>query len=52
MIAVSDAGLVYSLASNIAYKNDETFSRKTPEERWTAFVAWIDQELASEQVPA
>lgn len=42
-----DAGLAYTLAWELAYRNDETFARRTPEERWSAFVAWIDQELAA-----
>jgi hypothetical protein len=41
-----DAGLAYTLAWELAYRNDETFEHMTPEERWTAFVAWIDGELA------
>lgn len=44
-LAVNDARLVYSLASNIAYRNDETFGGKTPEGRYTAFLAWINAEL-------
>ena len=51
-LAKEEAGLTFTLAWELAYRNDETFSRKTPEERWTAFVAWIDQELAGDQVPA
>ena len=46
------AGLVFTLAWELAYRNDETYDHITPEERWTAFVAWIDQELAGDQVPA
>lgn len=41
------AGLVYTLAWELAYRNDETYRAMTPEERWTAFVAWIDKELAT-----
>lgn len=44
-LAAREAGLVYSLASNIAFKNDETYRRMTPEGRYTAFLAWIDAEL-------
>jgi hypothetical protein len=40
------AGLTYTLAWELAYRNDETFSSCTPEERWEKFVAWIDAELA------
>jgi hypothetical protein len=42
-----DAGLAYTLAWELAYRNDETYASKTPEERWEAFVAWIDQQLAT-----
>jgi len=47
-LAARDAGLVYSLASNLAYKNDETFGGKSPEGRYTAFLAWIDAELGAD----
>jgi len=40
------AGLTYTLAWELAYRNDETYERMTPEERYTAFLAWIDRELA------
>lgn len=40
-----EAGLAYTLAWELAYRNDETFGKKTPEQRWEAFVAWIDREL-------
>jgi len=40
------AGLTFTLAWELAYRNDETYELKTPEERYTAFLAWIDQELA------
>jgi hypothetical protein len=49
-LAKQEAGLTYTLAWELAYRNDETYDRKTPEERWEAFVAWIDRELAG--VPA
>lgn len=41
-----EAGLTYTLAWVLASKNDQTFESKTPEERYTAFLAWIDAELA------
>lgn len=44
-----DAGLTFTLAWELAYRNDETYRAMTPEERWSAFVAWIDQELAEPQ---
>lgn len=43
-----EAGLARPLAVEIAFRNDETYLRMTPEERWTAFLAWIDAELADE----
>lgn len=46
----SQAGLTYTLAWELAYRNDETYDSKTPEERYTAFLAWIDAELA--EVPS
>jgi len=45
-LAVRDAGLVYCLAYDLAYRNDETYQNATPEERYTAFLGWIDHELA------
>ena len=42
------AGIAYELAWELAYRNDETYERMTPEERYTAFLAWIDAELATE----
>lgn len=45
-----DAGLPYELAWELAYRNDEVFGSMTPEERYTAFLAWIDGELAGERV--
>jgi hypothetical protein len=44
------AGLTYTLAWELAYRNDETYERMTPEERYTAFLAWIDRELAGPAV--
>lgn len=41
------AGLTFTLAWELAYKNDETYGGLTPERRWEAFVAWIDAELAT-----
>jgi hypothetical protein len=39
------AGLTYTLAWVIASKNDQTWESRTPEDRYTAFLAWIDAEL-------
>ena len=36
--------MAFTLAWELAYRNDETFRDKTPEERHAAFVAWIDGE--------
>jgi hypothetical protein len=44
------AGATFTLAWELAYRNDETFRDKTPEERWEAFVAWIDAELGVQAV--
>ena len=40
------AGLTFTLAWELAYRNDETYDLKSPEDRYTAFLAWIDRELA------
>ena len=45
LLAKRDAGMAYPLAWELAYRNDETYRRMTPEERYTAFLAWIDAEL-------
>ena len=45
-LAVRDAGAAFSLAYALAWRNDETYEGMTPEERYTAFLAWIDAELA------
>lgn len=45
-IAKREAGVVYSLAWDLAYRNDETFASATPEERWAKFMTWLDAELA------
>lgn len=44
--AGEQAGLTYVLASSLAYRNDATFEAMTAEERYAAFLAWIDDELA------
>lgn len=40
------AGLSYTLAWILMSRNDETFEDLTPEERYDAFLAWIDERLA------
>jgi hypothetical protein len=47
-IAERDAGIAYTLAWELAYRNDETYRQMTPEERWTAFLTWIDAELGED----
>lgn len=44
-LARHEAGMAYPLAWDLAYRNDETYRRMTPEERYTAFLAWIEAEL-------
>lgn len=44
-LAEQDAGIAYTLAWELAYRNDETYRQKTPEERYNAFLAWIEAEL-------
>jgi hypothetical protein len=39
------AGLTYTLAWELAFRNDETYGHMTPEERYTAYLAWIGREL-------
>jgi hypothetical protein len=43
------AGLTTTLAWDLAYRNDERFGG-TPEERYEAFMAWLDEQLA--EVPS
>lgn len=44
------AGLSTTLAWVLMDKNDETFGDLTPEERYTAYLAWIDEKLAATPV--
>jgi hypothetical protein len=46
-LAEREAGVAFTLAWELAYRNDETYRGKTPEERYAAFLAWIDAELAA-----
>lgn len=48
--AARDAGMVYTLAWQVAYRNDETLESATPEERYTKMLAWVESKL--ESVPA
>jgi hypothetical protein len=47
-ITAAEAGIARTLAWELAYRNDETYGSKTPEERYTAFLEWVDAELATE----
>lgn len=40
------AGLTFSLAWALASRNDETFGGMTPEQRYDAFMKWLDEQLA------
>lgn len=44
-LAERDAGIAYTLAWELAYRNDETYDDMTPEGRYTAFLGWINTEL-------
>jgi hypothetical protein len=41
------AGMTFTLASVLVWRNDEAFSEMTPEERYTAFLAYLDNELGT-----
>lgn len=41
------AGMTFTLASTLAYRNDETYYTMTPEERYEAFMRWLDEELGA-----
>lgn len=47
-LAAGDAGIAYSLAWSLAYRNDETYGDLTPEDRYARFLAWINAELGDE----
>lgn len=40
------AGLTQYVAWELAYRNDETYMRLTPEERYERFMTWLDEQLA------
>lgn len=40
------AGLTFTLASTLAYRNDSAFDAMTPEQRYEAFMKWLDEQLA------
>ena len=39
------AGLTFTLAQTLAYRNDEAFEGMTPEQRYDAFMGWLDGQL-------
>lgn len=43
--AGKQAGLTFTLAWTLAYRNDQTFDDMTPEERYEAFMTWLDSQL-------
>lgn len=51
--AGKQAGLTYTLATTLAYRNDASYEDMTPEERYEKFMAWLDEQLtgASSPVP-
>jgi hypothetical protein len=40
------AGLTWTLAWTLASRNDEVFGSLTPEQRYEAFMKWLDEQLA------
>lgn len=40
------AGLTFTLASTLAYRNDSVFDSMTPEGRYDAFLKWLNEHLA------
>lgn len=40
-----DAGMTLTLASMLGYRNDGSYEGMTPEERYEAFMAWLDEQL-------
>lgn len=44
-LAGQAVGLAYPLAYHLAYKNDESFGGMTPEQRYDAFMHWLDEQL-------
>jgi len=47
-LAAGDAGIAYSLAWSLAYRNDETYGDLAPEDRYARFLAWINAELGED----
>lgn len=40
------AGMTFTLASTLAYRNDMSYESMTPEQRYEAFMKWLDEQLA------
>lgn len=38
-------GMTFSLASEIAYRNDETYGTLSPTERYSTFMTWLDKAI-------
>lgn len=47
-LARQEAGLTYSLAWQLAFRNDEDYKALSPEQRYEAFLRWIDKQLQDE----
>jgi hypothetical protein len=43
-----DAGMAYTLAWHLGWKNDEDWRHLTPEQRWDACLKWVESKLAKE----
>lgn len=46
------AGLTYTLAWTLMQQNDDHFDRLTPEQRYEAFLRWLDEKIIEEPVDA
>lgn len=45
-----NAGLTYTLASTLAYRNDQSYEAMSPEQRYEAFMNWLDEQLGEPAV--
>mgnify|MGYP001583717301 CR=1 FL=1 len=48
--AKTQCGMSIALAWMLSWKNDETLSQLLPEDRYTAFMRWIDAEIAQVEI--
>lgn len=46
------AGLSWTLAWLLMSRNDDTFAKMTPEERYDAYLSWIDSKLSTSNAPS